>query len=127
MRLLEITLVDQDGCGQKRWTFAGEPNAVIAKIEAMIRASTGHAAASVAYTLAIRSEVFGTLYVDARRHHGPRTEDLQWASRWSDPASAWAWWQKHKGDDTRLVEVVRADTGERVAFGELVAVEGGAA
>ena len=127
MLLLEITLADQDGCGQKRWTFAGEPNAVIVKIEAMIRASTGHAAASVAYTLAIRSEVFGTLFVDSRRPHGPRVDDLKWASHWSEPAPAWAWWQKHKGDDTRLVEVVRADTGDRVAFGELVAVEGGAA
>ena len=127
MRLLEITLADLDGCGQRRWALAGEYEFVAAKIEAMIRASTGHAAASVAYTLAIRSEVFGTLFVDSRRPHGPRVDDLKWASHWSEPAPAWAWWQKHKGDDTRLVEVVRADTGDRVAFGELVAVEGGAA
>ena len=127
MRLLEITLADQDGCGQRRWAFAGEYEFVAAKITALIRASMGSAAASVAYTLAIRSEAWGSLYVDSRRPHGPRVDDLKWASHWTAPAPAWAWWQKHKGDDTRLVEVVRADTGDRVAFGELVAVEGGAA
>ena len=127
MRLLEITLADLDGCGQKRWTFAGDHAAVVAKVEAMIRASTGPARPAFVYTLAIRSEVFGTLFVDSRRPHGPRVDDLKWASHWHEPAPAWAWWQKHKGDDTRLVEVVRADTGDRVAFGELVAVEGGAA
>ena len=124
---IQITLADLDGCGQKRWTFAGDHAAVVAKVEAMIQASTGPAKSAFIYTLAIRSEVFGKLYVDARRPHGPRTEDLQCASLWNEPALAWAWWQRHKDDDTRLVEVVRADTGDRVAFGELVAVEGGAA
>ena len=127
MRLLEITLADLDGCGQKRWTFAGEHAHAVAKIEAIIRASQGHAGPAVTYTLAIRSEVFGSLYVDIRRAHGPRTDDLKWASHWHEPAPAWAWWEKHKGDDTRLVEVIRVDTGEVVEVGEPIAVEGGAA
>ena len=124
MRLLKITLDDLDGGPQKRWTFAGEHAHAAARIEAMIRLSKGPAGPAVTYTLAIRSEVWGSLYVDSRRPHGPMTDDLGKASRWATTERAWAWWEKHKGDDTRRVEVVRADTGEVVEVGEPVAVEG---
>ena len=112
MQLLKITLVDMDNGAQRRWAFAGEYDAVATEIEAMTLAAADPA--EVLYALAIRSEAWGTLYVDSREPNGHRVADLKRAFRWRDSTAARAWWEGHKGDDTRLVEVVRVDTGERV-------------
>ena len=114
MRPLDITLADPDNGMQRRWSFVGEYEDFVARIGAIV----GPAIPDVLYTLAIRSDAWGTLYFNYRNPWGPVVDDLQRASTWRSPSEVWTWWQSRKGDDTRLVEVIRTDTGEVVEVSE---------
>lgn len=124
MRPLEITLNDRDGCGQRRWAFVGDHDAVVARIEALVRSPAGRANA---YALAIRSGEGEARYVEFMRPHGLWTDNLRWAMRWRSPCDALTWWEEHRGDDTRPVEIVHADTGGCLKLGDFLEAEGGAA